>query len=600
MEAFESDLPPPSLPKLLKQLSVEAVIGTISVEKKDELKKAVLNGDIGKDELEKIISELESMNNIMLDMLSSSKDSGVVFMPDEELESNRVDEVEALSAIFGEDFQQIDEFTFRIKVVPMAFGEEYSLWLNFMLARDYPNTVPVFQVDVEHDTISYKQANILYDQLWVECMQLVGTPMLFEVLTLAQDFVAEIVESKIKNRIAFLRRCGRDKEAANLEDSVGAFAIVVDEEEEARKREAEEKAIEDALPEIVFDEVSGRHYNRLTGEYIPDEDIERDVDFDNKLLYGLSHYEKSERRRRFGITDPLRYCEGIASIFKSINGESSGSNDMYGPKIKSFETVIRHDLANNFNNEWNKAKYRDEKPEIMFHGTREDCVASIVANGLQVAGKNDLGVNVMNGTAYGHGIYLGKDFGTSQSYCSGDGKMLICAVLLGQKNVDYSDYWNFVVMNKVACVLPLFVVHFDYDQHKGRDYIQLSAAGAFVKVNSDGERAMGTDVAKQEQVREAEQEAAFKRAEFFFGKRFQILGVGDPGDVDDDFGDRNAIQALESEIISSGSRALFDRYRKCDKPDKAFFVDPSLLKNGKSQHFLPGVDIDPTKDWKKK
>jgi hypothetical protein len=69
-------------------------------------------------------------------------------------------------------------------------------------------------------------------------------------------------------------------------------------------------------------------------------------------------------------------------------------------------------------------------PAIVYHGTREGNVPGICAHGLLIPGTGT-GVRVINGSAYGAGVYTASNAITSTSYMCPAGFMFICAGLVG-------------------------------------------------------------------------------------------------------------------------------------------------------------------------
>jgi len=174
------------------------------------------------------------------------------------------------------------------------------------------------------------------------------------------------------------------------------------------------------------------------------------------------------------------------------------------------EIVLNPRLQARFENMWDHltVKYKDWKklkekfltPEIVFHGTRRDYIANIVARGFVKPGDSMNGgkstLKVQCGSRYGIGIYSSPDPLTSVSYAddSDEGfqklpgeKLLVCACLMGRRYTcpawtrDGSDQVmdgfdshvgesftpkgepkEYVVFNH-AQLLPLYVLHIDHE-----------------------------------------------------------------------------------------------------------------------------------------
>jgi len=94
---------------------------------------------------------------------------------------------------------------------------------------------------------------------------------------------------------------------------------------------------------------------------------------------------------------------------------------------------------------------------MVFHGTNSYNHASIKEKGLVVPGKH--GVRVVNGSAYGVGIYLARCPRMSLSYVRQEPKLLVCAVLTGD-TTKVTNHGNVLVAKDDAYVLPCYVVEY--------------------------------------------------------------------------------------------------------------------------------------------
>lgn len=91
-------------------------------------------------------------------------------------------------------------------------------------------------------------------------------------------------------------------------------------------------------------------------------------------------------------------------------------------------------------------------PVVAFHGTKKEAVASISKSGLVLPGAGN-NVRVQHGSRFGQGIYSSPDPNFAALYCAfffcppsvflsshflcaaRDGKLIVCAVLLGKAKV---------------------------------------------------------------------------------------------------------------------------------------------------------------------
>lgn len=102
-------------------------------------------------------------------------------------------------------------------------------------------------------------------------------------------------------------------------------------------------------------------------------------------------------------------------------------------------------------------KAADHCPAVLFHGTRKVNMSSICRNGLVVPGTN--GVRVLNGSAYGVGIYTAKNPGYSTSYTD-TSFMFVCLGLVGPQFTKVKDVSNICVFFDASLVVPMWLVEF--------------------------------------------------------------------------------------------------------------------------------------------
>jgi hypothetical protein len=88
---------------------------------------------------------------------------------------------------------------------------------------------------------------------------------------------------------------------------------------------------------------------------------------------------------------------------------------------------------------------------LVWHGTTPEAVPSILARGLLPGGSR--GVPRRHGAAYGHGVYVGKEFGASAHYSKGT--FILCA-LFSSKAL-YTNYYDFMVVKSHGCLVPVMV-----------------------------------------------------------------------------------------------------------------------------------------------
>jgi len=126
--------------------------------------------------------------------------------------------------------------------------------------------------------------------------------------------------------------------------------------------------------------------------------------------------------------------------------------------------------------------YRRKHPhlrvEMVFHGTRASSHYSIRNEGFKVPGITN-GVSVINGSAYGVGVYLSSDPGVSLSYVRDEPKMFVCALLVDYNHV--KQHGNIFVVTNPQCILPLYFLHYTGHQPPTTPWGQRVAASRSVR-----------------------------------------------------------------------------------------------------------------------
>jgi len=95
--------------------------------------------------------------------------------------------------------------------------------------------------------------------------------------------------------------------------------------------------------------------------------------------------------------------------------------------------------------------------KLVFHGTMTANFPNIQKRGFLVPGKS--GVPIVNGNAYGSGIYLSTCPKMSLSYVRDHPKLLVCALLEGDRS-KVTSHGNIRVAKDPAYVLPCYVLHY--------------------------------------------------------------------------------------------------------------------------------------------
>jgi len=100
------------------------------------------------------------------------------------------------------------------------------------------------------------------------------------------------------------------------------------------------------------------------------------------------------------------------------------------------------------------ARAEEKTIRLVFHGTREENITSICANGLDPKRRG------RNGQALGAGEYFAEDPHISLPYCVGGKKMIVFAVLMDRSGLTNRQQ-GIVVVHKSEHQLPMFVISFD-------------------------------------------------------------------------------------------------------------------------------------------
>jgi len=117
-------------------------------------------------------------------------------------------------------------------------------------------------------------------------------------------------------------------------------------------------------------------------------------------------------------------------------------------------TVSSHILERFVNT---KSSYSRLSVKLVFHGTMTSNFPNIQKRGFLVPGNS--GLPIVNGNAYGSGIYLSTCPKMSLSYVRDQPKLLVCALLEGDKN-KVTTHGVIRVAKDPAYVIPCFILHY--------------------------------------------------------------------------------------------------------------------------------------------
>ncbi|KAK5166141.1 eukaryotic translation initiation factor 2-alpha kinase [Saxophila tyrrhenica] len=175
------------------------------------------------------------------------------------------DEVQALEAIFGEDFEAVEvkgawskttDRSFRLKIRP-SDENEGVLTLTVRLTATYPKTVPLLLIeglDGYHDR-TQKRINAI---LATRPKQLLGEAMIYDITNDINDALEDAVRAKQEGTLPSL-----EDERATAEQASTAMA---QEAEEAEARQAQEAKDEEdrMLKQMVDDEIHRRESRKVS------------------------------------------------------------------------------------------------------------------------------------------------------------------------------------------------------------------------------------------------------------------------------------------------------------------------------------------------
>jgi RWD domain/DRG Family Regulatory Proteins, Tma46 len=99
-------------------------------------------------------------------------------------------EMEALAAIFGEQFEQKSTTECSVVTLPNAEVAHVSCYLDWVFPKTYPETIPVMSVR-NIKGMNEKWSNELVEKLKVSANDFVGGPMIFSLVEIAKDWMTE-------------------------------------------------------------------------------------------------------------------------------------------------------------------------------------------------------------------------------------------------------------------------------------------------------------------------------------------------------------------------------------------------------------------------
>ena len=413
-------------------------------------------------------------------LIDESKVDTPSFVPMNKEDCERVieDEKVVLTSIYESvKYLSDDNKTFEVSVSfgDPGIGKEDEISIIFQLPPDYPNSIPIFEINNSQSQIlTFTETDLLYDKLLQSAFDQRGAPMIYNLVQLVHDSCEEIILSKKKQEL---------------------------------HRSLHEQASCCFTTPTVY--TSGVGTASVTG-------------------VGTIHSE-IHPSSFISLQNIIKQCKSC------------------GYRIGGVENILRPALAERFLSTQKKLadmekKFRKVKkvsciPEIVYHGTSEYNLPSIVSKGLLVPGTER--VRVVHGSACGVGIYVGTSPVISLCYSSSS-KLLVCALLPGilvssvNANGGRFEIFNgsdFYVITNPSQLLPCWVISlYPDDQHE----TNLALLSASTKSATSAHPPNDTDLNAED--KQALLEARMRKfLPFGFGPgdTTVILDAGDWDDEDD-------------------------------------------------------------------
>ncbi|KAI6652563.1 Arylsulfatase J [Oopsacas minuta] len=450
----------------------------------DTTNESIPNVDIenGTCETEAELESLKEFEDVFFKIIDESKVDTQTFTSISIEECGKIieDEKVILTTIYERVKYPSDDD--RIFEVGICFGDskikkEDEISITFQLPPDYPNSIPIFQVNnSESYILSFSETDQLYDELLQSAFDQRGSPMLYNLIQQVHDSCEKTILYKKEKLLDSSLHRQIDKEYTTYKTSITTTADC-----------------------SIMEHTDSTSYDQTNEPVIhPSSFISlRDI-IDNCKTAGY---------RVNGVENVLR--PGLAKRF-----------------------IATQDRINLMEKQYKRAKNFSCKVEIVYHGTAERNLPSIVSKGLLLPGTEK--VRILNGSAYGVGIYVGTSPAVSMGYTRSS-KLLVCALIPGLKlplqsgpvaNFRIIDGGTFYVITNPSQLVPCWVVSLSPEIQQGTD---LGVLAASTKSATNSEAI--SDKEKQELL-----EARMRKfLPFGFGPgdRTVILDAGDWDDEDD-------------------------------------------------------------------
>jgi hypothetical protein len=326
----------------------------------------------------------------------------------------QTEEVETLTAIYGSDLRTLNDqgtcFSVNVRFLSQDVVQDddvIKIW--FSLPASYPSVPPVFEIETNTSgSFNYRDADDLFDLLMRESVRRVGNIMIFDIVSIAQDYMPGLIETK--------REVGKRREKEERE-RMGRLQL-----EEALETRNKKTGVPGEIWDVLRPEnQSAEKTEREEGDEEGDEIVA------GRLPSGGG-----------AVSDDVTF--GPAHFVGSISNILSKFPD--GLQIHRIENILRQDLARRFHrcretmtsvladSERKNPHMYDVQTHVAFHGTLTRSFPSIVERGLVIPGSGN-SVKVRCGSSLGVGIYLSPSPTFSLSFTDSN-RLIVCAALLGR------------------------------------------------------------------------------------------------------------------------------------------------------------------------
>eukprot|EP01114_Cavostelium_apophysatum_P023211 TRINITY_DN8676_c0_g1_i1.p1 TRINITY_DN8676_c0_g1~~TRINITY_DN8676_c0_g1_i1.p1 ORF type:complete len:229 (+),score=59.20 TRINITY_DN8676_c0_g1_i1:114-800(+) len=219
-------------------------------------------------------------------------------------------EIEALQAIYGDDFQELDKdpLKFQIALVPNpgeSEGNHVGVTLEVTFPSKYPNVLPEWSL-IDVFGITDEQQNFLESKIRAQAEESIGAPMVFNLAQICKEWLDENNIDTMELEKIRLRKIEEERERKRLEgtrvtketfaawaDKFYAPKIAEEKKLEAeRRKKMTGRALFEKYSELVMSDAKFAEQEGEGGEAVSidwnvfSHELEDDVDLDSELAEG--------------------------------------------------------------------------------------------------------------------------------------------------------------------------------------------------------------------------------------------------------------------------------------------------------------------------